>query len=84
MRSKDGVGALDQQTSQIGVAGLRNPELRVPISGLTASRSQAEIAPDIAALLKSLLAAQSQHERQSRKVATPWTFSNACVSGYCV
>jgi hypothetical protein len=69
MRSKYVVGTLDQQTSQIRVAGLRDPELRVPIAGLTASRSQAEIAPDIAALLEALLAAQSQHERQSRKVA---------------
>jgi hypothetical protein len=34
MRSKDVVGTLDRQTSQVGVAGLRDPELRVPISGL--------------------------------------------------
>ena len=55
MRPQDVVGALDQQTSEIGVAGLRDPELRVPISGLAASRSQAEIAADIATSSKPLL-----------------------------
>ena len=69
MWPNDVVGTLDQQTSQIGVAGLRDAELRVPITGLTASRSKAEIAPDVATLLEMLLAAQGQHERRSRKVA---------------
>jgi hypothetical protein len=41
-------GALDQQTSQVGVAGLRDTELSVPIPGLTTARAEAEIAPDIA------------------------------------
>jgi len=35
MRSKDMVGTLDQQTSEIGVAGVRDAELRIMISGLT-------------------------------------------------
>ena len=69
MRSKDVVGTLDQQTSQIDVTGLGDAELRVAISRLTSSWSQTEIAPHITALLETLLAAQSQHERQSRKVA---------------
>src|SRR5271156_1251442 len=62
-------GTLDQQTSQIDVAGLGDAELRITISRLTASRSQTEIAPDITALSEALLASQGQHERQSRKVA---------------
>jgi hypothetical protein len=66
VRSEDVVGTLDQQTSEIGVAGLGDAELRVPISGLAASRSQAELTPYVAALLKALLAAQGQHEGQSR------------------
>lgn len=84
MWSKDVVDTLDQQTSQIGVAGLRDPELRVPISGLTASRSQAEIAPDTAALLDALLAARVRTNVRAVRWPTPWTFSNASVSGYCV
>ena len=63
MRSEDVVGTLDQQTSEISVPGLGDAELRVPITRLAASRSQTEIATDIATLLKSFLAAESQDER---------------------
>jgi hypothetical protein len=56
MWAKDMVGTLDQQTSQIDVAGLGDTELRITISRLTASRSQSEIAPDVATLLKAFLA----------------------------
>src|SRR5258708_37112346 len=62
-------GTLDQQTSQIDVAGLSDAELRIAISRLTASRSQTEITTDVTALLEAFLATQGQHERQSRKMA---------------
>ena len=66
MWPKDMVGTLDQQASEIDVAGLRDAELRIAVSGLTASRSQTKIAPNIATLLEALLASQGQHEGQSR------------------
>jgi hypothetical protein len=47
------VRALDEQTSEIYVARLRDAELRIAVPGLAASRSQAEIAAYIAALLKA-------------------------------
>jgi hypothetical protein len=47
------VGTLDQQTSEIDVAGLCDAELRVSISGLTASRSQAEVTTYISTSLKA-------------------------------
>ena len=49
--------ALDQQTSEVDVAGLGDPELRIAVTGLTASRSQAEIAAYITTLLEAFLAA---------------------------
>jgi hypothetical protein len=39
MRSKDMVGTLDEQTSKVCVAGVRDTELRVMISGLASARS---------------------------------------------
>src|ERR1700731_259124 len=69
VRAEDMAGTLDQQTSQVDVAGLRDAELRISIARLTASWSQAEIAPDISTLLEALFASQGQHERQSRQVA---------------
>jgi hypothetical protein len=77
MRSKDVVRALDEQTSEIYVARLRDAELRIAIPGLAASRSQAEIAAYIAALLKAFFTAQGQHIRQRREWPTPWTFRSA-------
>src|SRR5216683_5964514 len=68
MRAEDMVGTFDQQASQVDVAGLGDAELRISISRLTASRSETEIAPDIATLLEALLASQGQHEGQSRDV----------------
>jgi hypothetical protein len=44
MRSKDVIGALDQQTSKISVAGMGDAELRIVISRLTSPRSQAQVA----------------------------------------
>ena len=62
MRSEDVVGALDQQTSKITVAGLGDPELWVPITGLAASWSQTEVATNIATLPEAFLAAKSQDD----------------------
>ena len=58
MRSKDVIGALDQQTSKIGVAGMGDAELRILISGLTSPRSQAQVATNIATSSEPLLAAE--------------------------
>lgn len=38
VRSEDMVGALDQQTSEVCVAGMGNAELRIMVSGLTSTR----------------------------------------------
>jgi hypothetical protein len=57
VRAEDVVGTLDQQASEISVAGLGDAELRVSISGLAASRSQAEVAANITTPLEALLAA---------------------------
>ena len=82
MRSEDVVGTLDQQTSKISVAGLGDAELRVPITGLAASRSETEVATNIATLLEAFFAAQGQDERRCRDRTNTVTFSRTCVSGY--
>jgi hypothetical protein len=69
MRTQDMVGTLDQQTSQVDVSCLGDAKLRIAVAGLTASRSETEIAANIAALLEAFLASQGQHEGQSRDVA---------------
>lgn len=66
MGTEDVVGTLDQQTSEIRVAGLGDPKLRVSVPGLAASRSQAEVTTNIATLLEAFLAAQRQNERRCR------------------
>jgi hypothetical protein len=68
LRPKDMVGALNQETSQIDVAGLRDPELRIAISRLTASWSQTEIATHMSTSLEAFLVPQGKHIRQSRDV----------------
>ena len=65
------VGALDQQLSQIPVTCLGDSKLRVAITGLAASRPQAEIAADIRTSLEALLFAQRQDEGQRGEVADP-------------
>ena len=55
MRSKDLVGALDQQTSKVRVASLGNAKLRIVVSGLAALRLEAQITTHIATLLEPLL-----------------------------
>jgi hypothetical protein len=62
------VGTLNQQTSEVSVAGLGDPELRVAFAGLAPFWSQAKAAAHIAASTKALLGAQSQDERQSGDV----------------
>jgi hypothetical protein len=57
MRSQDVTGTLDQQASEVDVASLGDAKLWITITGLTASRSQTEIAAYIATLLETLLAA---------------------------
>jgi hypothetical protein len=64
MRSKDMVGALDQQASKISVAGVGDAKLRIMISRLTSTRSQTEIAANIATSSEPLLAAERQYEGQ--------------------
>jgi hypothetical protein len=44
-------------------------KLRIMVSGLTSTRSQAKIATDIAASPKPFLAAERQHEGQCGEVA---------------
>ena len=62
------VRALDQQTSQVHVASLRDAELRVAVPRLAASWPQAEVTTDIATSLEALFASQGQHV-SSRDVA---------------
>ncbi|HEY6845461.1 MAG TPA: hypothetical protein VI320_04525, partial [Terracidiphilus sp.] len=69
MRSKDVIGALDQQTSKIGVAGMGDAKLRIVVSGLTSPRSQAQVATHIATSSEPFLAAEGQHEGQGGEVA---------------
>jgi len=38
VRSEDMVGALDQQTSEVCVAGMSDAKLRIMVSGLTSTR----------------------------------------------
>lgn len=63
------VGALDQQTSEVCVAGMGDAELRIMISGLTTPRSQAQVATHIATSSEPFLAAEGQHEGQGGEVA---------------
>src|SRR5271163_1042305 len=69
MRSQDVVGALDQQTSEIGVAGMGDAKLRIVVSGLTSTRSQTQVATHIATSSEPFLAAERQHEGQGGEVA---------------
>ena len=68
VRSKDVVGALDQQASEVRVAGLGDPELRIAFAGLTAFWSQAQIAAHVPTSTKAFLVTQRQYERESRDV----------------
>ena len=68
MRTEHMVGTLDQQSTQVDVAGLGNAELRVSIPGLTAFWAQTEVAADIATSLEAFLAAQRQDVSQGREL----------------
>src|ERR1039458_3310941 len=63
------VGALDQQSTQVGIASLGDAELRIVVPGLAASRPQAEIAANIPASLEAFLAAQRQNIGQRYQLA---------------
>ena len=71
MRSEDVVGTLDQQTSEVNVAGLGDAELRITISGLTAFRTKPEVTAHITALFEPFLAPQGQHKGEGRDLANP-------------
>ena len=60
------VPALDQQRSQVNVAGLGDPELWIAVTRLASSGPQAEIASYVPTSLEALLVAQRQHIGQSR------------------
>lgn len=62
MRSKDVIGTLDQEASEVSIAVLGNTKLRIVVSGLTAFRLQSEITTHISALLELLLASHGEHE----------------------
>src|ERR1700755_3251188 len=64
MRTEHMVGTLDQQSTQVDVAGLGNAELRVSIPGLTAFWPQTWGAADIATSLEAFLASQRQDVSQ--------------------
>ena len=63
------VRALDQQSSQVGVTGFGNSQLRVMAARLIASRPQSDIATDIATLLKSMLVSDGEHKGDGRECA---------------
>jgi len=69
VRSEDMVGTLDQQTSEIGVAGMGDAELRIMVSGLTSPRSQAQVTTHIATSSEPFLAAERQYEGQGGEMA---------------
>jgi len=62
VRSKKAIGALDQQTSEIGVTGVGDAEVRVIISRLTSTRSQAQIAPDVGDFVRTSLYFRASNE----------------------
>ena len=66
MRWKDVVGTLDQETSEVGVAGLGNAQLRIMVSRLAAFRLKAKIATDVATLPEAFLVAKSEYEGKCR------------------
>jgi hypothetical protein len=53
MRSKDVVGALDQQASKISVACLGDAELRIAFARLTSSGPQAQIAAHVSTSVRT-------------------------------
>jgi hypothetical protein len=63
------VGALDQQLSQVAVAGFGDAKLLVAVTGVAASRPQTKITAVITTSLKALLVAQRENEGQRRQMA---------------
>src|ERR1039458_530537 len=64
----DVVGALDQQLSQVPVAGLGDSKLWVAVARLAASGPQGEGPASIPASLEALLVSERQHEGQDREM----------------
>jgi hypothetical protein len=69
MGSQDMVRALDQQTSKIGVARLRDAELRIAFARLAAFWSQPKVAADVSTSTESRLISERQHEGKSSDMA---------------
>lgn len=84
VRSTDMVGAPDQQTSEISVASLSDPEPRIAFAGLTAFWSHAKVTAHVSTPTKAFLIAQRQNERESRDVTDAVDGSRGCVSAYSV
>ncbi len=57
----------DQQTPQVRVAGLRDPQLGVPLAGLVLSGAKTEIGSDGTAALESLRILHGQNVAQCRQ-----------------
>ena len=82
--SEDVVGALDQQTSEIGVASLGDAELRIAFTGLAASWPQAEIAAYVTTSPETLLIPGVRTKVRAVMWPTPWIVIRAWVSAYSV
>jgi hypothetical protein len=52
-RSHDVVGAFNQELAEIAIAGFCDAELRIAVTRLASSRSQAQVAANVAASLKT-------------------------------
>jgi hypothetical protein len=70
-RSDDMVGAFDQELAEISIAGFCDSKLRIAVTRLASTRSQSQVAADVAASLKSLFLSQRQHEGQRCQMANP-------------
>ncbi len=69
MWPQDVVGALDQQTSQIGIAGLGDAELRIAFARLTAFWPEPKIATNVSTTSEPTLIPERQHEGKRGDVA---------------
>lgn len=74
------VRALDQKASQVDFARLRDPELRIAVSRLAPSWSEAKVATDISASLEALLVPQRKDVSQWCDVSDSLTLQQ----GWCL
>ncbi len=66
-RSQDVVRRANEKTSEVGVAGLGDSQLRIEIAGLAVSRTQSEVGSDRTTALESLRILQGQNVTQRRQ-----------------